>query len=230
MRRQKYEYNVDLFNSWSRPLAYILGFLTADGYINTDVGYITFNISEKDMEILKYLRDKISPNNIIRQHKTFLAKYNKEYNMIRLIIHSRYITDILLNKYGICQKKTGKEMVPFDLPQEFVGDYIRGIFDGDGHVSSDKYHRLYSEICSASLEFLQQLCCLCGNIGKINICKKKWNGEERISWNWKMCIADSIKLKNIMYNNEEFSLIRKKKVFFDFNQPFRLYKKRINKE
>lgn len=205
----KYKKNFKFLQKWSSDLAYILGFIMADGHLNSKGLFITLNL--KDICILKFIRKKISYNSKINIVKDFDKRYNKYYDKCRLNIYSVKLAKILNNQYGIPFQKTGNEIIPIGLPDQYFGDFVCGHFDGDGTVGSYKAHPLTSGIFCMSKEFLEMLKEKCGNIG-VNIYYTKNNHL----WNWKMSTEDSLKFKDIIYKNRGFCLKRKRKIFDNF--------------
>lgn len=116
-------FNEDFFeNIDSEEKAYMLGFISADGYI---VGERTLciNLHNKDEEILIRFCDLLNS-----EYKIF----NKGdcYRVLQLN-SKKMVND--LSKYGVVQNKTGNLKIP-SIKHNLIRHYIRGVFDGDGHV------------------------------------------------------------------------------------------------
>ena len=63
-----------------------------------------------------------------------------------------------IEKYGIINNKTFKlKSLPHNLPEEFLIDYIRGYFDGDGCICETKENKVFMSFVSANKEFLEDL-------------------------------------------------------------------------
>lgn len=124
--------NINFFKTWSYDMAYILGFITADGNLlcknykdssYSGFGYILrINIHKKDIEILNFIKSHISPS----QNLYFIN------NMVSLVIGSKDLVYSLMD-IGIYPNKTGKERMP-DVPDQYTASYLRGVFDGDGSL------------------------------------------------------------------------------------------------
>jgi len=126
---RKYDINENFFETIdSEEKAYFLGFLYADGYINENLGMVDLTIHKQDVEILdifvKYLFPNGRPIKIIRN----------DYR--RLVINSKKIVADL-NRHGCFQKKTFLLEFPSTINHEFIHDFIRGYFDGDGCVTNN---------------------------------------------------------------------------------------------
>jgi hypothetical protein len=201
---KKYNNNEEFFSKWSKDMAYILGFVTADGYVSDVKWCVQISLQERDVEILEYIKKCISPERPIYYYKREIKISNAGNigSYVRLNISSKDIVKSLV-KFGIIPRKTGKETLPIGLPDLYIGDYLRGLFDGDGTAYSSKYCPLSISICSASKDFLTSLKNLTG-LGKI--------GTVSTIWNWRLDTRDSIKMKHIMYDNGGFCLKRKKDI------------------
>lgn len=128
----------DIFNPINTAeAAYILGFYIADGCITGNKFVITLN--EKDKEILEKIRDYISPI-------TKLCYKPERVNKEGITTHPMYSFSFTckeivsrLEELGLGQKKTYLEKsIKNIIPKEFMWDFIRGYWDGDGNINSSK--------------------------------------------------------------------------------------------
>lgn len=193
---KKFFHNDDFFKTWSHNMAYILGFIAADGHIWKNRPILDIGLHPKDIDVLCFIKDNISPQSKVTY---------RDSTCVRFIITSPIIVNDL-KRYRVDNKKTFNMRIDFDIPKEYLGDYIRGFFDGDGSVY---YYNstIRSEFCSGSLQFLQDLKKLIGFFG--GIYKKKNSNCYQLS----LLKKDSIKLYNLMYSNKRFCLQRKKVIF-----------------
>lgn len=198
-KKPSYINNENYFKTWSHNMAYILGFITADGCLLSNRNTLAFCLHSQDIEILEFIKSEISPNRPI--HFKIDKRFNTKFVSLR--IDSKEIISDLKN-LGLCERKTGKEVYP-DVPTEFKFDYLRGLFDGDGCISirNNKYKTPLWFICSSNKLFLETLQNKIYNIGylvekpKQNICY--WNITKR---------SDIQNIREKLYNNS-FSLSRK---------------------
>lgn len=202
--KRKYIVNVDFFDSWSLPMAYILGFITADGSVSRYS--LTIQLQERDREVLEYIRGQISPCSPIKVTK----KKQKRY--LRLRINSVRLLQSLV-RFGIVPNKTPTIKVNFEIPNEFFGTYLRGLFDGDGWVYNRR-NIIESGICSGSAGFLDYFC----ERTQLGSIRKRKKGKSAC-WNWELSYTDSVKLSEIMYAVDGFCLSRKKERFYIARQP-----------
>lgn len=113
--------NEDFFKNWSHEMAYILGFITADGNIFENRLGIILHI--KDVELLEKVAKKLGEN-------ISVSKYEKT---CRIAIRcDEWVKD--LNYLGVFSNKTFS-IKPPNVPKEYINSYIRGIIDGDGCIN-----------------------------------------------------------------------------------------------
>jgi len=130
--------NGDYFKTWSCDMAYILGFIFADGcvYSNPKMNnrsYITVSLHRKDKDILEFISSKICPSLRILQHDKVDKKRDKVYKVATLSMCSKVMYQDLVN-LGCLPNKSYEEIRVPDVPVEYIPDFIRGYFDGDGSV------------------------------------------------------------------------------------------------
>lgn len=114
--------------------AYWLGFILADGYLNEDRNFLKINLGIVDEKHLEKFA-------IFMEEKDYKIKYGTggAYTRDNPICYIEYDSKELvadLKKWGVFQRKSGKEK-----PIDFIDDnlkksYIRGLIDGDGHVKN----------------------------------------------------------------------------------------------
>lgn len=144
LSRHQYKKDLNYFKVIDRrDKAYTLGFLLTDGSIGKR-GVLRFEISEKDIEVLDYIRSNISPESPIKyvERTRVMNQYTWTSKTVLVTFKAKnYLED--LKVYGIVPSKTYKRQILPNIPEEFMPDLIRGIFDGDGSVYIDgKYPRV----------------------------------------------------------------------------------------
>lgn len=140
-------------------MAYVLGFWFADGYMKHDKSYrITF--SSNDREHLESIKRAVLTN-------ISLAQYNRRGKLeqnFTLILRSKNLYQQLQTLGGIGRKSLVIEFP--SIPDNFLADFLRGYFDGDGSVHFITYKRtkdkreqtdLRSNFTSGSPKFLNAL-------------------------------------------------------------------------
>lgn len=205
------EYNINFFRKQSRDLAYFLGFHMADGYMihNNRKHVVEITIHPKDIDVLYYFRSMICPDAIIKVTKN-VRKDGFVQNRARFCIFSKEICSILVDQFKIPTQKTGHEIIPFGLKPDFYNDFVRGVFDGDGWVSNNGKDYIVSGIVSASKVFLEQIKGICGDLGIVR--------KGSCIYHWSNYTRESCLFRNFIYNNEPFSLLRKKNLLFSVTE------------
>lgn len=109
----------------SEEKEYFLGYIMADGNVSiTKEQYsLKFHIAIQDKEIVDKFLKVINSSN-----KTKVKTKSESYYVSLTSVHMCKS----LIKLGVIPNKTGKEIIPKDIPDELIRHYIRGIFDGDG--------------------------------------------------------------------------------------------------
>lgn len=65
---RRYSLNFDYFKHWNRDMAYILGFIGADGSIDKNCIFMKITLQENDIDILEKIKDKIEFTGKISKH------------------------------------------------------------------------------------------------------------------------------------------------------------------
>lgn len=195
-RKQTYLANDKAFSKWSHKMAYCLGFIAADGHIWKDRPYLTIGIHQGDIKVLEYIRDYISPESQVRNNKT--------KTQVQLYIKSQQIWDDL-NRFGINNDKTFNLKIDFKIPKKYIGDFVRGYFDGDGSIWKARKNPDYytGSIVSASKQFLLDLQKLIG-FGNV----RETHKGKYFSLDFSQ--SNLIKLKELIYSDPTKVILNRK--------------------
>ena len=138
----RHKFKADFFEKWSPEMAYVLGFLYADGDIEDNrkssrTQYTT--IGSVDKCILEAIKKALgSEHNLnYRAPKKVTYKNGKTYESAegyRLRIGSKKLFDDLL-KLGLTTRKSLTIKFPINIPKVYLNHFMRGYFDGDGCVT-----------------------------------------------------------------------------------------------
>lgn len=154
--------NENFFKAWSSDMAYVLGFFAADGSMyetRRGTHFIEFQITDK--ELLYSIRAAIGSDHKITERKGRKTTHKELY---RLQIGNKVIFRDL-SVLGFTQAKSKTMTLPI-IPRAYFGDFVRGYFDGDGHIFIGKYFRadrsklkrvILSGFTSGSGLFLEQV-------------------------------------------------------------------------
>ena len=224
---RKHTVNHDYFKVWSHNMAYILGFWFADGNIRQNEQQHLHHFTIWQTARRKYILEEI------------LAKMNSDYPVLKNRKTVYYFT---IQSKPICEDikflggKSNKSLdVLFpSVPREFLPDFIRGYFDGDGCICRYKKKNTLCNIYSISFTsgsklFLEGLLkVLKENIGGFKGAIYKKNGKkevvkgvlwrQRIAYDLKGGINAARKLKAYIYNSSDLKLIEKYNKFKDIGE------------
>lgn len=164
----------------SEEKAYLLGFFVADGSYGLGSGCTAsyryqIHQQEKDKCIVDWYQKAIVPEGIINFKEAFIDKKGVHHCGAYTLRWTSKTMHKDLEKYHIIPRKTYdlEFEFPFELiPKEFIWDFIRGFFDGDGQISySETSHQLTFALYGTSKKFMNQL-------GELF--EKEFNVEKRV--------------------------------------------------
>ena len=185
-----FDINEHFFSKWSSEMAYVLGLIATDGCISKS-GTVSLCINDKDL--LEKVKTTMGSSHAIKSYAYQEGLYI--FNFAR----EKLVTD--LNSLGIFTKKSLNIKFP-DVPDAFLVDFIRGVFDGDGSVFFEKRSPrfpLRASFVSSSKSFMDTLENKLRTLGmpKRNIYQHKT--KNGISYMIRYAHEASIKLFNILY-------------------------------
>lgn len=145
-RPSKYSYNDTFFSEWSEDMAYIFGFLVADGYMSSRHSYVVgMELSIKDINILTAMASKLG-NIPLAITERNINDIKRRY--CKFSLYSKKIYDDLI-KLGLMENKSLTMGFPY-VPSKYMSTFIRGVFDGDGCISVFKGGKDVFICCSHS--------------------------------------------------------------------------------
>jgi len=208
IQKQRYcKINEDFFSSWSSDMAYIFGLLITDGCISKIKGgsyRISLCLNDRDL-LLKVAKTMGSDHTITE------SKYQKDINVF-IFGREKIAQDLL--RLGMKPRKSLDVKFP-EIPKEYLRDFIRGVFDGDGSVFYElrsKNSPLKTSFTSGSREFI---CTLEKVLQGLSMPKRviyeSGTTGKPISYMFRYSHKDSLKLFDIMYKNISNQLYMKRK-------------------
>lgn len=140
--------NDNFFSEYNKESCYWAGFIAADGWVTEN--QIGIELSQRDRDHLenfvKILKGNVKIGN--RDRRGF------KYSSIH--INSKQMIKDLKNNFNIIPNKSLILKPPVEMPKEYIIDFLRGYFDGDGSIGWHKYNNIVRfVICSGSKEFLK---------------------------------------------------------------------------
>lgn len=134
-------------------LWYVIGYIATDGYLSIDGRHI--NITSKDRGHLYLIRKALFLKNKIGRKKRE-HEVKKRYSQLQFgdVRFYKY-----LMKLGLTPKKS-LTLGPLNIDDNYFVDFLRGVIDGDGNISSwihkTNYHKQWClRIYSASYIFIE---------------------------------------------------------------------------
>ena len=198
---RKWNINKDYFKTWSHNMAYLFGFWCADGCIYSGKMF-DITIHKKDKYLIKKFAEELDYEGPIYD---YVDRQACRLNFSCVVIYRDLI------ELGGSEAKSMTLKFPY-VPEEYLSDFIRGYFDGDGCVMLLKGNRFNTAFTCGSKEFLDILLKKLKEYAQI-----EGGSYDPSSYSLRFGKKDSIKLGSFMYkNNPELFLERKKNKFLKF--------------
>jgi predicted DNA-binding protein YlxM (UPF0122 family) len=197
-----FDINEDFFGSWSFEMAYVLGLIITDGCISR-TGTVSLCVIDKD------LLEKVKKT-IGLSHKITQSKHQKGLYCLRFS-REKLVKD--LEKLCVVPKKSLIVKFP-EVPQAYLSDFIRGVFDGDGSVFFDKRRPrfpLRSKFVSGSKDFIEGLQRALEGLGMAKRTIYEQKTKNGTSYMFIYDHKDSAKLFEILYKNAQNGLFLERK-------------------
>lgn len=207
---------------WSSQMAYILGFIYADGSLQNSPSIRAkyLRVSSTDKPVLVYMKNTLEAEHSIYTEK--VPDGSKEKFLLQIGSHKMYDA---LEKYGLTPNKSLSVLFP-KVPAKYLAHFVRGYFDGDGCVyiehkilknGSRSPKRLRVIFTSGSRKFLEILDENLATKLHTKTCKIYYSSRAyRLIYN----TSESIELCKFMYAYKA-----KDEVGFSFDRKFNRFKK-----
>lgn len=191
--------------------AYLLGFFTADGcvYDNSRFGLC---ISAQDEYIVELFKQSIAPDSFVKRLQNSKGAKNRQPQLTLRISSTVVVSD--LAKYGVKPRKTWSCIRLPKLDEDLTWHYIRGYFDGNGHLGirkCGKYNTLRINLTMGGSCLLQDIQTFV-KAGRLYQPKNKNY--------WKLDIENIVECRDLlykMYKNATYKLPRKYSKFLQAN-------------
>jgi hypothetical protein len=195
----RYNFDENYFESIdTEDKAYFLGFIVADGSVNSISNVI--QITQKEPDILYEFK------RYIKYEGDLIKSKNRDVFDIK-ISSSKMKSDLL--KLGISPNKTISVNYP-SIPENLQSHFMRGVFDGDGTTHNAYFSIVGTEKFLAGIrDYLKQENI---NLGIYNAhCKSK--DIKRLAFNNR---AELAKIFNYLYDDSNIFMERKKNKFINY--------------
>lgn len=197
--QKPYTVNANFFKHWTADMAYLLGYITADGCMRPHRNELKIN--SVDYELLEHTQQLLQTDNLIRKLK------NSHY--YELSITSKELMSDLM-KLGIHPRKTYTMALP-TIPDEFFWDFLRGEIDGDGSIAPPKPNSIQVSVSLVGNEkLIKGILSILSN--KIN-CPPyalNYNSVDKRICTLPIYSKYAYQILKHVYQNEKYGLSRKK--------------------
>lgn len=197
--------------------AYILGFLYADGANTSTKGHyvISLTLHPKDEAILERIKSEVKSNAPISDYinKNNDAKYR------RFNICNKHVVE-MLNKHGVVPNKSLIIKYPTWLRSDLHRHFMRGLFDGDGSISSDLN---YIALCG-SVFIMESIKQMLENLFDAHI--KRYNySNSHPNFEQIFCAtrSDMARILHWMYEDSSIKLERKYQLYLKIKEKYGKY-------
>lgn len=209
---RKYKINDD-YNFESHNGAWLLGFLAADGYLPLTSGAsnrVVLTLARIDEEVLYKIKEELEYDGPIYQFES-----NNGFPASSLSFTSKSLRK-KIESYGIINNKTFKlKELPKNLPREYMLDFIRGFFDGDGSIYITKDKKVGMSFTGANQELLEDISQFLNQefdvpLRAVYISQRKHSIYDiKYAKRWTLILGDKF------YNHNFLALPRKQKKYFE---------------
>jgi predicted DNA-binding protein YlxM (UPF0122 family) len=187
-----FQINERFFKQWTPEMAYVLGLIATDGNVSR-TGTVSLCINDK--ELLERVKQAMGSDHQIKYygHQAGLHSFH--------FARQELVED--LAKLGLLPNKSLSLKFP-QIPEAFLADFIRGVFDGDGSVFFEKRSPnlvLCSKFHSGSKDFIEALECKLRTLGMPARTIYQQPTKNGIYYMFKYGHQDSQKLFKILYQN-----------------------------
>lgn len=214
-RLKKYDNNSNYFSTESPNMAYIMGFIAADGTIRKRENSIKITVSRRDRELLEKIKEEVGIEVEVKDYTT-----SQGYDCSTLVwTDQKHKED--LAKYSIVPEKTFILRPPTNLKREYWIDYIRGYFDGDGSINNIKNSNgrgngsIRWQVCSATKELIDWIVDFFNEeygIPKVNV-QTRIRNHEKLLYIVQYSSRASRMIYKVLYSESSLYLARKKEIF-----------------
>lgn len=147
----RYGINENFFEGWTNENAWVYGWFLSDGSIDLKRNHISFNLKSIDIEVLEKIK-------VVTKFEGNITTYKHPDGRVHtsLRICRKDLVDGLIKKGCPLNDKTNTYEYP-KIPLKYEHHFLRGIFEGDGHIRANRWDTLEIIIASASYNFVKQL-------------------------------------------------------------------------
>ena len=128
--------DVNYFQTITPNSAYTLGNIYSDGCLRRWT--LNFRCHSKDEEILLAIHKELKCKSEIKRISARNINERNNGPQTYFKVNSVCLVNRLKEQFGLCERKTYANTPMPKIPDEYFGHFLRGYFDGDGHISENK--------------------------------------------------------------------------------------------
>lgn len=226
----KYKVNEKFFEKWCPEMAYVLGYIYADGSLENSP-YLRgkyLRVTSTDRITIERIKRWLDSEHTIVTERPKIRTRKTRY-MLRIGSHSLYDS---LEALGLYPHKSLTIRFP-ELPRKWLPHFVRGYFDGDGcaflemgkgKTQQKIIKRLSVIFTSGSFEYLVGLC---STLRKAMGLERSMVYTSQRSFQLRCATSDAVRLFTFMYGNCPDSCFLERK-FDIFRTYFGLRPERVD--
>lgn len=200
-RNSNYFTNID-----SSEKAYWLGFMYADGTVSSKTNTIALGL--KDQEHVEKFKQAIGAYN----NKISVVtdnRFSQPCIMYDFSIRDSQLHDDLIAWGCVSNKNYVEELRMPNINSEYIWDFLRGFFDGDGCITWSKNNNRYTISWTGNKYFLQDIRKLCQK-DKVSI---EQNVKSKITYQFRLSgQQDVLRILTNMYKNATIDTVLERKL------------------
>jgi hypothetical protein len=189
--------NIEQFLDIIKPeVAYILGYLWADGYIVRNE--VRLEIVKDDMDNIKHILETIGT-------WTYSDRQRKNWKIIsRATTSNKRLVEFLKEHEYDIKSKVSADKILSKIPNDLKHYFFRGLIDGDGCITSNSPRLTITSSLEQDWSYLNELCLELNINPNFNYHKGKYSYS-----NIQLNGVNAITFCDYIYSNKVFGLTRK---------------------
>ena len=200
---RKYTLNEHYFDDIkTEEQSYFLGLLWSDGCNKTTNGVVSLKLQDRDKYIIERFKEAIGSNRPLYFYPRVKETHHDQYSLeINSIVLSKRLEDL-----GMVANKSLILQFPKWLDKKLIPYFIKGIVDGDGHISKKNFSVEIvgsSDICNTIKDILSD----------IGIHSNIYDKTENTKVLFVSRKNDAINFLNWIYNDSTIHLTRKYDIY-----------------
>lgn len=203
----------DYFKTWSPNMAYCLGYIYADGYIDNRMFTLRLRCHSKDEEILLAVHRELKSKHKIGRLEARSDQGRNNGPQTYCVIANTDLVRYLVEEHGVKPNKSKLDLPLPYVPDDHFGHFLRGYFDGDGHIHKRKQCRGGAFSFVGTEKFIEGMReTICNLYGARKVKVQKQSEIYAVVWSYHQ---DLIRIYNGMYPSGDYIFLKRKRDVFD---------------